>query len=127
LYLAIVTPKMNTDSLSVTIPIYNSVEILPVLLQRLDVVLPTLSARFEVILLDDGSPDDSWNVILRLSREYHWLRGVNLMRNYGQHNALLCGIRMAAYETIITMDDDRQHSPEEVPKHSLGRSSLLAR
>jgi len=60
--------------------------------------------------------DGSWDVISRLAREYDWISGVNLMRNYGQHNALLCGIRMANYEIIVTIDDDLQHPPEEIPK-----------
>lgn len=58
----------------------------------------------------------SWDVICELSAIHPWLRGINLMRNYGQHNALLCGIRSAQNEIIVTMDDDLQNPPEEVPK-----------
>ena len=107
---------MKIDSVSVVIPVYNSAEILPALLQRLCTVLPELASRFEVILVNDGSHDDSWNVVTRLARDFPWIHGINLMRNYGQHNALLCGIRAAESQTIVTMDDDLQHPPEEISK-----------
>lgn len=102
--------------LSVVIPVYNSAITLADLCARLDVVLPQLQANFEVILINDGSRDDSWHTIRTLSSQYAWLRGFNLMRNYGQHNALLCGIRQARFDTIVTMDDDLQHPPEEIHK-----------
>jgi len=78
-------------------------------------VLPKLADSFEVVLVNDGSPDNSWATIERLSMQYPWVHGVNLMRNYGQENAVLCGIRAAHYEIIVTMDDDLQHPPEEIP------------
>ena len=71
---------------------------------------------FEVILVNDGSVDGSWNRICLLSQKYSWVKGMNLARNYGQHNALLCGIRAAIYPTTVTMDDDLQNPPEEIPK-----------
>ncbi|MEP7359389.1 MAG: glycosyltransferase, partial [Anaerolineales bacterium] len=67
-----------------------------------------------VILVNDGSQDGSWPAILALSPGRNWLVGIDLMRNYGQHNALLCGIRAARHELIVTMDDDLQHPPEEI-------------
>jgi undecaprenyl-phosphate 4-deoxy-4-formamido-L-arabinose transferase len=57
----------------------------------------------------------SWAVIEQLAAQYPWVRGINMMRNYGQHNALLCGVREAQYEVVVTMDDDLQHPPEEIP------------
>jgi len=66
--------------------------------------------------VNDGSQDDSWDKIAALSQTRPWLRGINMMRNYGQHNALLCGIRAARFDTTVTMDDDLQHPPEEIPK-----------
>jgi glycosyltransferase involved in cell wall biosynthesis len=101
--------------LSVVVPVYNSEQSLPILCARLSVVLPQLADRFELILVNDGSRDRSWPTIQNLGRQYPWLRGVNLMRNYGQHNALLCGIRNAREELIVTMDDDLQHPPEQIP------------
>jgi glycosyltransferase involved in cell wall biosynthesis len=68
-----------------------------------------------VILVNDGSRDQSWDRIVELSNQYSWITGMNLARNYGQHNALLCGIRQAQYEFIVTMDDDLQNPPEEIP------------
>jgi len=100
---------------SVIVPVYNSAEMLGILVQRLDAVLSKITGRYEVILVNDGSRDDSWEVITRLADKHPWVRGINLMRNYGQHNALLEGIRAARYKVIVTMDDDLQHPPEELP------------
>ena len=89
---------------------------MPELLADLQRALPTLSDTFEVILVDDGSPDNSWQVIQQLAPQYPWMRGIALMRNYGQHNALLCGIRAARYDVVVTMDDDLQHPATEIHK-----------
>lgn len=103
------------SGLSVVVPVYNSEGSLSLLLQRLVPVLEPLAAQFEIILVNDGSRDQSWAEIVRLARVYPTVRGINLMRNYGQHNALLCGTRAATYDTIVTIDDDLQHPPEEIP------------
>lgn len=103
-------------NISIVIPVYNSQETLDELIQRISRVLPDLSEEFEVILVNDGSRDRSWDTITQLAREYNWVRGINLMRNYGQHNALLCGVRAANFDVIVTMDDDLQHPPEEIHK-----------
>jgi undecaprenyl-phosphate 4-deoxy-4-formamido-L-arabinose transferase len=103
-------------NLSVVVPVYKSEGILPALVQRLSQTLPSLADAYELILVNDCSPDRSWDVICDLVREYSWIRPINLMRNYGQHNALLCGIRAARCDVIVTMDDDLQHPPEEIPK-----------
>jgi glycosyltransferase involved in cell wall biosynthesis len=107
---------MLVENLSIVIPVYNSQDTLDELLQRLAQVLPTLTGQYEAILVNDGSRDRSWEAICRLAETYPWVRGVNLMRNYGQHNALLCGVRLANFEIIVTMDDDLQHPPEEIHK-----------
>ncbi len=75
-----------------------------------------MAGNHEIILVNDGSPDESWNTIERLAEQDQRVRGIDLMRNYGQHNATLCGIRAARYEIIFTMDDDLQNPPEEMPK-----------
>jgi glycosyltransferase involved in cell wall biosynthesis len=103
-------------SLSVVIPVYNSKPILSELVERLGEALEQLADWYEVVLVNDGSRDGSWDEISRLSLTRNWIRGINLMRNYGQHNALLCGIRAAKYDIIIIMDDDLQHPPEEIPR-----------
>lgn len=102
-------------SLSVVIPVYNGAQSLPTLISRLEPVLSRLTGAYEAILVNDGSRDNSWDVICRLAHTYTWVRGINLMRNYGQHNALLCGIRAARHDLIVTLDDDLQHPPEEIP------------
>jgi glycosyltransferase involved in cell wall biosynthesis len=107
---------MITESLSIVVPVYNSEASLPVLLQRLGVLLPALARQFEVILVNDASRDGSGALIDRASDENDWVVGIHLMRNFGQHNALLCGIRSARFETIVTMDDDLQNPPEEIPR-----------
>jgi glycosyltransferase involved in cell wall biosynthesis len=103
-------------SLSVVIPVYNSAHGLALLAERLAPVLAGLAGEYEAILVDDGSTDSSWEAIAELHRTYSWLRGINLMRNYGQHSALLCGIRAARYDVIVTIDDDLQTPPEEIPR-----------
>ena len=102
--------------LSVVVPVYRSEAILPELVRRLEAFLPSITSRYELVLVNDSSPDGSWNVISQLAERYPWIHAINLMRNYGQHNALLCGIRAARYGVIVTMDDDLQHPPEEIPK-----------
>ncbi len=112
----ITLPKNNHSlSVSVVIPVYNSQEILATLINRLENVFSRLGTAYEIILVNDGSRDDSWGVIYRLANKWNFVRGINLMRNYGQHNSLLCGIRAAEHEIIVTMDDDLQHPPEEIP------------
>jgi undecaprenyl-phosphate 4-deoxy-4-formamido-L-arabinose transferase len=106
----------STRSISVVVPVYNSEASLFLLIERLEPVLAALSSRYEVILVNDGSKDGSWSAIRKLCANRRWVRGLNLMRNYGQHNALLCGIRAAHFDTTVTMDDDLQHPPEEVFK-----------
>lgn len=103
-------------SVSVVIPVFNSAEILEMLLARLLKALEAQISRCEIILVNDGSQDRSWDVICQLAARHERIRGIDLMRNYGQHNATLCGIRAAKHEWIVTMDDDLQHPPEEIPK-----------
>jgi glycosyltransferase involved in cell wall biosynthesis len=101
-------------SVSIVIPVFNSEKTLRPLAQALSSI-PELQP-VELILINDASRDHSWEVICELAREHAWIRGINLSRNYGQHNALLCGIRVATYEIIGTMDDDLQNPPEELPR-----------
>lgn len=84
------------------------------LVKRIQPVLAALGTPFELVLVNDSSSDGSWSRIRELAAEHHWIRGFNLSRNYGQHNALLCGIRHAQFDTIVTIDDDLQNPPEEI-------------
>jgi len=104
------------SGLSVVVPVYRSEAILPELIERLETALGRITSAYELVLVNDSSPDRSWDVICRLAERHSWIHPINLMRNYGQHNALLCGIRATQYDVIITMDDDLQHPPEEIPK-----------
>lgn len=74
-----------------------------------------MGISYEIVMVDDGSRDNSWHVISKLSEEFLKLKGIQLSRNYGQHNALLCGIRAACMPVIVTIDDDLQTPPEEIP------------
>jgi glycosyltransferase involved in cell wall biosynthesis len=109
-------PDAASRELSVVIPVYNSAEILRALVERLEAVLREIAPAAEIVLVNDGSRDGSWEVVRALAAANARVRGFDLMRNYGQHNALLCGIRAAAAPRIVTMDDDLQHPPEEIPK-----------
>jgi glycosyltransferase involved in cell wall biosynthesis len=102
--------------LSIVVPVYNGAAALPELIARLTPVLDAAAAHWEILLVNDGSRDASWQIIGELARREPRVRGLDLMRNYGQHNALLCGIRAAAGAVIVTLDDDLQHPPEEIPR-----------
>lgn len=104
------------EPLSVVIPVFNSEASLRLLVEQLIAVLSARGAGFEIILVDDESGDRSWDVVSDLSRDHEAVRGIGLLRNFGQHNALLAGIRAARYPLVVTMDDDLQHPPEEIPK-----------
>ncbi len=103
-------------TLSVVVPVYNSEQSLAELVGRLHPVLQATSAGYELLLVNDGSRDGSWREIEALAGQHDWVRGIDLMRNYGQHNALLAGIRAATKEVVVTIDDDLQNPPEEIPK-----------
>ncbi len=103
-------------SLSVVIPIYRGAQTIEGLMAELAEALPHLTDTYEVIMVEDDGGDNSWDVIQDLAQKYPFLRGIKLMRNAGQHSALLCGIRAAQYDVIITMDDDRQHPSSEISK-----------
>ena len=98
------------------IPVYRSEKLLPEIVRRLEVVMDALGRTAEIILVNDCSPDGSWNVIRLLQTSTPRLRGVNLMRNYGQHAALLAGIQASRGAVVVTMDDDLQTPPEEMPR-----------
>lgn len=102
-------------NISIVVPVYRGEALIESLVERLAKSLPTFSKKYEVLLVNDGSPDNSWAVIQKLAHKYKWVRGIRLMRNYGQHNATLCGARSARYEVTVTMDQDLQHPPEEIP------------
>lgn len=108
---------MADPQLSVVVPVYRSAATLRTLVNRLVPVLVRLDPAYEIVLVDDGSPDDSWTLLCQLQAELpEHITAVQLMRNYGQHNALMCGFRHARGAWVVTLDDDLQNPPEEVPK-----------
>lgn len=102
--------------LSVVIPLYNEEESLPELCDWIDRVMKTHHFTYETILIDDGSTDNSWNVIERLRQSNPNIKGIKFQRNYGKSAGLNEGFRAAEGEVIITMDADLQDNPEEIPE-----------
>ena len=106
----------RVTGLSIVVPVYNSEATLEALVDRLEPVLARVAERHEILLVNDGSRDGSWRVVESLARTRPAIRGIDMLRNYGQHNALLCGIRAARFDVVVTLDDDLQNPPEEIPK-----------
>jgi undecaprenyl-phosphate 4-deoxy-4-formamido-L-arabinose transferase len=113
------TTHHQPPAVSVVVPVYRSEQTLEELVTRLRTALAPESG-LEIILVNDGSPDRSWDVVQRLAARHADVHGIALSRNHGQHNALLCGLREASGEILVTIDDDLQNRPEDVP-------ALLAR
>ncbi len=109
---------MNTEKpeYSIVIPTYRGAAALPQLMERLSAVMDRSGKTYEIIVVDDDSPDHSWDVIKELKRCYPRLRALKLMSNVGQFRALMCGFDHVRGAYVITMDDDLQNPPEEIPK-----------
>ena len=102
---------------SIIIPVYNSSQTLRPLVSRLTSVLETTGRTHEIVFVDDGSRDASWELLCQLQEEHPGrIVAIQLMRNFGQHNALMCGFRHTQGRFVVTLDDDLQHPPEELPK-----------
>jgi len=102
--------------LSIVIPVYNSEDSLPLLLDELQQVLPTCVTSYEAVLVNDGSKDGSWSLLVKIRHQYPWLAIIDLTQNYGQHRALLVGIQHSRGDIVVTLDDDLQTPPSEIPK-----------
>jgi undecaprenyl-phosphate 4-deoxy-4-formamido-L-arabinose transferase len=108
---------MSDLDLSVVIPVYRSRDSLGPLTDRLLVVLNATGLDYEIVFVEDGSPDDSWHVLRQIQAKHaDRILAIQLMRNFGQHNALMCGFRHCRGRYVVTMDDDLQNPPEEIPK-----------
>lgn len=103
-------------ALSIVIPVYRGAGTLPELYHRLSEVLKGHPGGYEILFMEDCGGDNSWEVIRELAAHDSSVRGIRMSRNYGQHSALLCGIRAARNDIVITLDDDLQNPPEEIPK-----------
>jgi glycosyltransferase involved in cell wall biosynthesis len=102
--------------ISVVVPLFNEAESLPELMQWIDRVMQTHNYSYEVIMVDDGSKDNSWNTIQTLRTTYPSLKGIKFQRNYGKSAALNEGFKMAQGDIVVTMDADLQDSPDEIPE-----------
>jgi len=101
-------------SISIVIPCYHCEESIKELSEEILQTFEGTDTKWEAILVNDGSTDTTWEKISKLAKKYDWVTGINLSRNFGQHNALYAGILAAKNEFIITMDDDLQHSPADI-------------
>ena len=104
-----------TNSLSVVIPIYNDQEVIAELLRRLTAVLEIIVSDYEIILIDDGSRDNSWAIMNEERKLREHLRIARLSRNFGQQNAIAAGLSLTTKELIVLMDSDLQDRPEDIP------------
>ena len=107
---------MNTPTYSVVIPVYKSEHTLQPLRERIHDTFNSIGESYELILVEDSGGDDSWEVMKAIRKNHSEVKIARFTRNFGQHNAILCGFSMAEGEYIITMDDDLQNPPEEIPK-----------
>jgi len=101
-------------TVSVVIPVYRAALTLRELYAQLSIAMQQIASAFEIIFVEDDGGDKSWSIITELAAADQRVRGIRMSRNYGQHNALLCGIRAARYDVIVTMDDDLQHPVSEI-------------
>ena len=101
--------------ISVVVPLYNEEESLPELYRWIEKVMKANGFSFEVIFVNDGSTDNSWQVIEDLSKQSENVKGIKFRRNYGKSPALYCGFKEAQGDVVITMDADLQDSPDEIP------------
>jgi polyisoprenyl-phosphate glycosyltransferase len=113
---ALAVPAAQPILLSVVSPVYKAEKILPALCERLTAVLSAMTPHHEIVLVCDGSPDRSWEVMQDLVRSYPRLTVVNLSRNFGQHYATTAGMDLARGEWTVVMDCDLQDAPEEIPR-----------
>ncbi len=106
----------NKLDISVVVPLYNEEESLPELVAWIDRVAENNKLSYEVIMVDDGSSDNSWAVVEQLKERYPAIKGIRFARNYGKSAALYCGFEEAEGEVVFTMDADLQDSPDEIPE-----------
>jgi glycosyltransferase involved in cell wall biosynthesis len=106
---------MPTPAISVVVPLYNEAESLPDLIAWINRIMIENRFSYEVIMVDDGSNDGSWQVIEKLAKTNTCIRGIKFRRNYGKSAALHCAFQAAKGNVVITMDADLQDSPDEIP------------
>ena len=107
--------EKNDIMYSIVIPVYNSEQTLPMLYERIIRVMGSLGETFEIVFVEDCGRDNSWQVLQTLAEKDERIRAIQLLRNYGQARATMCGLRHSRGCFVVTMDDDLQHPPEEIP------------
>ena len=108
---------LNVAIVSILIPVYKNDGGLDELVKRIDESMANSAYAncFELVLVDDCSPDNSWEVIQRLAKTHTFVQGATLSRNFGQHNAIMAGLNLVSGQYVVLMDDDLQHPPEAIP------------
>lgn len=109
------TMDVKVENLSVVIPVYNDQEVIAELYRRLHTVVASIATKYEIILVDDGSQDNSWSEILKLRQHDEHIVAVKLVRNFGQQNSIAAGLNVSKGDIIILMDSDLQDRPEDIP------------
>jgi glycosyltransferase involved in cell wall biosynthesis len=102
--------------ISIVSPVYQAEKIIPLLVERIENTVGKITADYEIILVEDGGPDNSWSVIEAITKNNSKLKGIKLSRNFGQHPAIMAGLSQAKGEWIVVMDCDLQDQPEEIEK-----------
>jgi polyisoprenyl-phosphate glycosyltransferase len=106
---------MTNIEFSVIVPVFNSEKSLPELFQRIDAAFIKINKYYEVIFIDDGSSDNSWDIVTELKNKYtEKITAIKLLKNFGQHNAILCGLKFVKGKYAVTIDDDLQQRPEDI-------------
>ncbi len=108
--------SVNACKLSIVVPVYRSALILPRLVEQIAAEMRQagLAENFELLLVNDASPDNSWQVIRSLAQDNPFIKGITLRRNFGQHNAIMAGLNHVRGDFIVLMDDDLQHPPQAI-------------
>ncbi len=109
-------PSDTSCDLSIVVPVYRSASILPKLVEQIyqEMSKEELTEKFELLLINDASPDNSWEIIRSLASKHSFIRGISLRRNFGQHNAIMAGLNHVNGKYIVLMDDDLQHPPHAI-------------
>lgn len=116
------TSSLGQVRYSAVIPAFNSATVVKETITRTDAFLASVGEEYEVVVVNDGSRDDTWSVIEQCARTNPRIVAIDLLRNYGQHTAMLCGLRHSVGDYAITLDDDLQNPPEEM-RHLLAKAA----
>lgn len=114
IYVVLDIGKLNAPYLSVVMPAFSSEKYITKTIERVVLALEETGHTFELVVVNDGSPDGTWNALRDSARRDNRITAINLLKNYGQHSALMCGLRHSRGQYVVTIDDDLQNPPEEI-------------